>query len=103
MTCTETRRRLEVQLASIEAQVVEARRMLVAGLPCDGLLATIGAVQMTLEEVAAAIPELYGEQCRLRLTPDEFCAEFERTFMLRISRCRTVACSALTTRRAVPA
>lgn len=84
MISTARRQRLDEQLTSVEEQVGEARRILSEGLPCDRLLTVIGTVQATLGEVAGAVPGLCGERCQHRLTPDQFRAEFEQTFRLRL-------------------
>ena len=84
MISAASKRRLEEQLVSVEEQVAEARRILSEGLPCDLLLATIGAAQATLDHVAGAVPGLCGERCQHRLSPDQFRAEFEQTFGLRL-------------------
>ena len=84
MTCAAVVRRLEEHLASIEAQVGEARRIVASGPPYDSLLASIGAIQVAVEQLAAAAPYLCSDTCQMRFTSDEFCAEFMRTFKLRI-------------------
>ena len=96
MICAPERKwQLGQELALVEAQIGEIRRILASGLPCDTLLATIGEIQTSLEEVAAAIPGLCGETCQFRLTPEEFRAEFECTFACQLSG----GCRPLTTRR----
>mgnify|MGYP000945128781 CR=1 FL=1 len=71
---------LEEQLAAIESDVGEARHILEAGLPFEDLLSAIGTVQVSLESLASVVPSLCGDRCELRLSPDEFCEEFRRTF-----------------------
>lgn len=84
MICAETTQRLDEQLALIEDHIGEMRRILATGLPCDTLLSTLGAIRAILDQVAAAVPSLYGKRYPIRLTPEEFCAEFEQTFKFRI-------------------
>jgi hypothetical protein len=92
MTCADVKRRIEEQLSSIEAEVREARRIVEADLPSDVLLSTIGAIQVLLEGVAAAVPGLSGRNCWIRLSPEEFSAEFEQTFRVRLRVCRNAGC-----------
>jgi hypothetical protein len=94
---------LEEQLARVEARVAEMRRLFLLGLPYNALQASIAEVQASLEQVAAALPGLCGEPCQFRLTPEEFCAEFARTFACQLSRCRGRRWRLLTTHRHVPA
>jgi hypothetical protein len=89
MIITAGRQRLDEQLASVEEQVGAARRILSEGLPCDRLLRAIGAAQATLDQVAGAVPGLCGARCQIRLTPDEFSAEFDQTFGLQVRAART--------------
>ena len=92
MTCAAVKRRLVGHLTCVEAQVREARRILEADLPNDVLLATIGAIQVLLEEMAAAVPATSGEKCWLRLNAEEFSVEFEQTFGLQLRVCRDAGC-----------
>lgn len=92
MTCADVKRRIERQLSSIEAEVREARRIVEADLPSDVLLSTIGAIQVLLEGMAAAVPGLSGRNCWIRLSPGEFSAEFERTFGVQLRVCRNAGC-----------
>lgn len=103
MTSAATKQQLEEHLASVEAQVAEIRRVLATGSPCDRLLPSIGAVQAILEQAAELVPSLCGDRCQFRLTPDQFSAEFERAFGLRIRGYRIPGSRTMTPRRAVPA
>jgi hypothetical protein len=89
MSQQEARHLLEERLACAETHLREARRLLTVALPCDELLVAIGAAQVQLERAAELAAGIYAEQCPLRLSPDEFRAEFERNFgpaLLQITR-----------------
>jgi hypothetical protein len=76
----EARYLLEQRLACAEAHLREARRLLTVARPCDELLVAIGAAQAQLEQAAALAAGIYAQRCPLRLSPEEFSAEFERNF-----------------------
>jgi hypothetical protein len=76
----QARQLLEERLACAEAHLREARRLLAVTRPCDELLVAIGAAQTQLDQAAELAAGIYAEGCPMRLSPEEFSAEFERNF-----------------------